>query len=291
MEHFSPGNDSMNNQRRFLFIVIIIIAVSWLDFLDKYGETYTTKSLTHAAATYGVARGMNAIVSVLQSTEVSIGVASISPGQFLDPLNDLIERFSWIVMVSMASLGLQKLLLTIASSMVFKILLTLTGLLLIFSIEKKNTRLQNAIIRLFVVSLFLRFAMGAVVWANDLVEYYFLEAPRKEASAKLIETKNSLTTLSQDVQKNNGEQSWWEGMKDAVTSLTSGREQIIEEQTNKASNSIIDLVVVYVAQTILFPLIFFWVFYRMMRWVWFYPWGALFRSEPIKQVIDEVQGS
>ena len=279
----------MKNQHKLLAVIIVIIAISWLNFLDDYGENYTTKSLAHAAATYGVARGINAIVSVIQSTEVSIGVASITPGEFLDPLNDLVERFSWIVMMSMASLGIQKLLLTIASSLIFKILLTLTGLLLAFSILKNKVNLQNAMIRLFVVSLFLRFAMGSVVWANDLVEYFFLEEQRTEATEKLIETKDSLTDLSQDIQKEKTEQSWWEGMKDTLASLTSDHEQRIKEQTEKASGSIINLIVVYIAQTILFPILFLWVFYRMMSWVWLFNWSSLFRPVSLEQNVSEVQ--
>ena len=139
-------------------------------------------------------------------------------------------------------------------------------------------------------SLFLRFAIGSVVWANDLVEYFFLEEPRKEATVQLIETKDSLTTLSQNIQNDKVEQNWWEGMKDALSSLTSDHEQRIREQTDKASNSIINLVVVYIAQTIVFPVIFLWAFYRMMCWVWFYNWSSLFKPDPVRQNVEVPEG-
>lgn len=277
----------MKNKNLLLLIVIAIVVLSWLNVLDEYGDEYTTKSLTHAAATYGVARGINAIVSVIQSTEVSIGVASISPGELLDPMNDLVERFSWIVMMAMASLGLQKLLLAIASSLVFKVLVTLTGLLLIYFVQKKNKVMQNAVIRLFVVAFFLRFAVGGVVWANDLVEYFFLEEQRTQATMTLTQTRDSLTELSTDVQKDKQDQSWWDGMKDSLSGLTGDHEQRIKEQTEKASNSIIDLIVVYIAQTILFPIFFLWIFYRMMLWVWVYNWSAFIRSAPYNSASEQ----
>ena len=106
------------------------------------------------------------------------------------------------------------------------------------------------------VALFLRFAVGAVVWANDLVEYFFLEEQRTQATITLVETKDSLTDLSSDVQKDKQNQSWWDGMKDSLSGLTSDHEQRIKEQTEKASSSIVDLIVVYIAQTILFPILF-----------------------------------
>lgn len=269
----------MKNMNIFLLIIVMIITLSWLPFLDEYGDHYTTESLTHAAATYGVARGINAVVSVIQSTQVSIGVASISPGEFLDPFNDLVERFSWIIMLAMASIGLQKLLLTIASSLLFKMMITLTGTLLIISILRKSVRIHNALIRLFVIALFLRFAVGAVVFANDMVEEFFLEEQKKESTVTLTETKDSLTDLSLNIQKDKESLSWWQDIKDTFTSLTNDNEQRIQQQTEKASHSIINLIVVYVAQTILFPILFIWIFYKMMLWVWSYNWAGVIRPE------------
>jgi len=269
----------MKNTSIFVLFVIVIVILSWLPFLDEYGDDYTTKSLTHAAATYGVVRGINAVVSVIQSTQISIGVASISPGEFLDPLNDLIERFSWIVMMAMASIGLQKLMLTIASSLMFKIILTITGALLVVTVSLKKTGLYGALIRLFVIAMFLRFVVGVVVFANDMVETFFLEEQRNESTIALSETKNSLTDLSLDINKNKESLGWWQDMKDTFSSLTDNHEQKIQQQTEKASNSIINLIVVYIAQTILFPILFIWVFYKMMFWVWSYNWSDLIRPE------------
>ena len=169
----------MNNQKLMIMVVAILMALSWLNVVDDYGDRYTTNALKQSAASYAVARGINAVVSVLQSTEVSVGFASLSPGEVLDPLNDLVERFSWIAMMAMASLGLQKLLLLIASSILFKILITITGAMLIYSLLRKNSRAKNAMIRLFVIAFFLRFAVGTVVLANNIVEYVFLDSPKR----------------------------------------------------------------------------------------------------------------
>ena len=95
-----------------------LILLSWLPFVDDFGDRYTTKALTQATVTYGISRGINSVVSVLQSTEVSIGIASVSPGEFLDPLNDLIERFSWIMMMAMASRLTSSICLSAHCSMV-----------------------------------------------------------------------------------------------------------------------------------------------------------------------------
>ena len=263
----------MSRKNRIFIIVAALILLSWLPVVDDYGDRYTSRALTQAAVTYGIARGINGLVSVLQSTQVSIGIASVSPGEFLDPLNDMIERFSWVAMISMASIGFQKLLLLMASSLLFKILLTITGALLILSVMRMNGSNQNALMRLFVITLFLRFAVGAVVVANHSVEYYFLEQTRSQATASLSETQHLLSDVN--LQSQQKDRSFWD---DITGSFSGMQEDAIKTQTEKAANNIVDLTVVYMAQTIIFPFLFLWVFYKMMLWVWAFNWAKYLLS-------------
>ena len=214
-----------------LIFIAVIITLSWLNFLDEYGDRYTTRAITQAATTYGITRGINAIVSVLQSTEVSIGVASLSPGEFLDPLNDLIERFSWVTMMAIASLGIQKLLLTIASSLMFKILLTIAGAVFFYSIIYSGGREQNAMMRLFIIALFLRFAVGSVVIANDLVEYFFLVETKAQATSELAETTNVLNEINYGIKGKKEDQGWWENITDTLAVVSDSQNERIKEYT------------------------------------------------------------
>ena len=96
--------------------ILLLIILSWIGALDKYSDNYTRKSIYEAGSTYAVARGINAIVSVLQSSTVTTGVGvegSMTIGEVLDPMNDLIERFSKVMTVVLSSLVLQKILLVI----------------------------------------------------------------------------------------------------------------------------------------------------------------------------------
>ena len=60
---------------------------------------------------------INGVISIVQETGVSfqpggVGI-TLSPGQLLDPLNDLIEQFSSIMLVVCVSLGMQLILLNL----------------------------------------------------------------------------------------------------------------------------------------------------------------------------------
>ena len=74
--------------------------------------------------------------------------ASVSIGETLDPLNDLIERFSGVMLWGLSSLALQKILITIFSSYPVKILLTILSFgmiinLLLSKLEPDQTNYSN----------------------------------------------------------------------------------------------------------------------------------------------------
>lgn len=60
-----------------------------------------------ALQAFAVARGINAVISVIQDVEIGFTfglAATLSPGEILDPVNDLIERFSLVMLVASALL-------------------------------------------------------------------------------------------------------------------------------------------------------------------------------------------
>ena len=95
-------------------LLTALIALSWTGLLDQEAQSATAATLKRALATYAVARGLNGVISVAQGTEIAlqpVGVGlTITAGEILDPLNDLVERFSWLVLVACGSLGTQLLL-------------------------------------------------------------------------------------------------------------------------------------------------------------------------------------
>ena len=79
---------------------------------------------------YAAAKGINAVILVIQESELQVepgGIAvTIAVGEVLDPVNDMIERFSWIMLVSLLSLGIQKALIVIAPWLIISVLLNIS---------------------------------------------------------------------------------------------------------------------------------------------------------------------
>ena len=76
-----------------------------VDFLD------TSSKRTFLA--FAIARGINAAISVIQSAEIGFSIAvsaTFAPGEILDPINDLIERFSLIMLLISSTLWVLRFL-------------------------------------------------------------------------------------------------------------------------------------------------------------------------------------
>ena len=52
-----------------IIFVIFIVLIIWIGFFDKIALNYTNNSLKDAAVIYASARLINAVISVLQSTD------------------------------------------------------------------------------------------------------------------------------------------------------------------------------------------------------------------------------
>ena len=127
----------------------------YLKTIDQNAITQNEQLLKKAMSAFLVAKGLNAIVSVAQSTEIGVGV-TVAVGEILDPLNDLIEKFSWIMLASTASLAIQKITILISSWYVFKILtISLLIVLLFFIWQNRRNKIFFITIRVIFLLLFL----------------------------------------------------------------------------------------------------------------------------------------
>ena len=120
-----------------LFILAIIFNLN--QTLDTSSKQHIDKAFNRALITFGIAKTLNGVISVAHGTEIAIQPAGVginlTPGQILDPVNDLVERFSWIMLASTTSLGIQKVFLTMSIWPVFSnflVFILVLGLLMLF---------------------------------------------------------------------------------------------------------------------------------------------------------------
>ncbi|MBB6086765.1 hypothetical protein [Wenzhouxiangella marina] len=265
--------------RRALIVLLALalVALAWLEPADGSAEAQTQRMLSRALVTFALARSLNGVISVIQETEVAVqpgglGV-QLAPGQILDPVNDLIEQFSWIMLASAASLGIQRLLLEVSQWPGMSLFLTaavLGWIALVFYRKRPDWRQLAA--RTLLLALFLRFAVPCVSLVSDTVYRLFLDPVYVSASESLDRTQASLTQLHDEAaaeaesEDSSGWSAWW----GRATDQFRVRERIEAYQALFAelAEDIVQLVAVFVLQTILLPLLFLWVLIRLWRQLW-----------------------
>jgi len=124
-----------------LFILsILVIYLTTFAKLDSNAKTRIEASFNQALGVFATAKALNGVISLVQGTEVGPPGVTISIGEILDPINDLVERFSWIMLASLTSLGIQKILMNIVVFNGFTILLiaslVISNILFFFKLDK-----------------------------------------------------------------------------------------------------------------------------------------------------------
>ena len=247
---------------------------------DSYGEQYTKEGLTRSTAAFVIAKGLNGAISVVQGTEVAMEPAGIglilTPGQILDPVNDLVERFSWVMLVCTTSIGIQTILLAIFSSSSFSISVTVLLLLMVLFIwnyKGASINLKNILYRMTAFIIILRFFIPLMAITSDglyktfLEQKYIISRDHLEQSEMVI---SSLSKENQQISNEAIEDSWYEklsnSISDAIDSIdVNKRVEELEKEAEELTRHIIDLIVVFTMQTILFPLIFIWLVMKLIK--------------------------
>ena len=193
MEHKLPSGKRAG---LLLFCLVIAAAIAWSGLLEDFSEDYVNRAFAGAGLIYATARGINGLVSVLQGTELDVVFVTVAIGEALDPINDLIERFSDFILVALGSLALQKILLGLVSHTLFNTLLTALAAGVAYTLLRRDRSLYKPLFQAFLVTAFLRFSLGLVVLANNWVDSTFLQEQDQQRHAAMESFQGELREAS-----------------------------------------------------------------------------------------------
>lgn len=266
----------MKERRVFwTLLALIALAAAVTGIADDTAESYADDALKRALVTFAAARTLNGVVSVVQSTEVGVGV-TVAVGEILDPVNDLIERFSGVMLVAASSLGLQNVLLNITASWGVTVALigaTLFAIVAMWSPGLEKSRIAAAASRLLLVMLCVRFIIPVLVIGTNLVSDVFLAPGQEEATAALEMTTKDIEGMNEEVEVPvASDQSMMERLNAAIDESlaavnVSQRLETLKDSASNATEHIVDLIVLFVLQTIILPLAFLWVLIQLLKGV------------------------
>lgn len=254
---------------------LLAALVSGHGVLDSRAQAATDRVLGQALLTYGVARSLDAAVSLAEGTELAlepggIGV-TVSAGEILEPIDDLIEQFSSVMLVSTTSLGLQSLFLRASAWTPVTVLLLiflLARVLLAFrpgSVPPTVRRIVSSGTSLLLIA---RFAVPLYSVATSFVFERFLQPGQAEAVQALEETSGDvreLDALDEEAAEPGlvGRVSrWFAGAMEQLD--VSERVEALRTRVDGAVDHLVHLLVVFVLQTLVLPVLSLWMVARMV---------------------------
>ena len=165
-----------------LALALFMLPGREIPMLDKQADDYFENAISQAGVAYAACRVVNATVSVIGDSQVQLEPAgiglSLAAGKVLDPIDDMTERLSNVLVTAIVSLGIQKLGYEIGVSLAPD-LLAVVLLIYAFSIVILPSRLRRfkyLLLRIGALILIARFLLPITSMANDfLLKHYFTD--------------------------------------------------------------------------------------------------------------------
>ncbi len=269
-------------------LLMFILGLSLFFGVDENAIKLQDEAFDRAMIAFGIAKGLNAIISLIQGTELSITPVGIglnfSVGEVLDPFNDMVERFSWVMLASTVSLGIQNILLILSSKIFIQIAIAITTTTSLIFIWINSLHVRWFFIlpfKILLLLLILRFGAITSVYTTDLLYSSVLHVEYVEASKVVVQTQDKLEEMHKDrikIAKDYHQEDSRFIPKilqdmgyqyDKLKSKLDIEKQLdsLKSSIAQASKNIITLITIFIFQTILMPLLFLYLMIISIKWL------------------------
>lgn len=248
----------------------IAVACAWLAPMDTPATTQVDAGLKRALISFATARALHGVLSVVQGTQFSaqpLGVGvSLTPGQLLAPVNDLVKNFSDFMLMASVAFGVMKAAIAIGAW--WPVSLALTAAVAGWSwLYFRRERSPVWLSRILIVLLMVRFAIPVAVLGTDVLWQKFL-------AADYTATQQAIDSASIQADKLNPPPAaepagLLERMKEWVNKTTDfkARFEEIRLAAERVTEHIVKLIVIFLLQTLIIPVLLLWGIYALLRGV------------------------
>lgn len=253
-----------HRDRSVVLLILLLTLLAWLPVVDNMARAQVDAGLQRALVTFAAARTLNAAISVAQGTQTAVQPAGVgvilAPGQVLDPVNDLVEQFSQLMLIASASFGIQKILIDIGASWLISGLLTTV---VVFWAWQKwaGRRVHWLLTRTLAVFLFIRFALPVAAIVSDAVFRLYMADSYLTSQHYIGNTSEQATDLAPPTETALEDPSMLERLRNwGRTVAAESPITQLREAAGRAIEHIIQLIVIFTLQTILLPIGILWLF-------------------------------
>jgi hypothetical protein len=247
--------------------------------LDQSAQDYFDSSIKQAGVAYASVRVINASVSVIKESQLQVQPAgvglSLAVGQVLDPLDDMTERLSDVLVWSITALGLQKLVyeicLMFASELLGAGLLALALLFLLpFNalLPFKRVALQFVLLVALV-----RCFLPVSALLNNTLEASFFQPKIEQAHQAIQMNTEAMSELAEfSLPESNSKWGFVSSSSDFIEQKARQLKAIFQHLMVNAAELISNLLVLtylyatlFLIQVIVLPLLLFYLLYKLLK--------------------------
>ncbi|QKF67453.1 putative membrane protein [Arcobacter venerupis] len=263
----------IQNWNKLLLVTLTLFALCFaLTFtIDDNAKRLVDDSFKQSVIVFGSAKALNAVISLAQGTELNLPFVIVAVGEILDPINDLVEQFSLVMLASMVSLGIQKILLNFVTNDIYNYILFTFIIVFNIWLFKRFTndeRLRDLFFKITFILLFLRFAIPMIGYVNEVSYNYFVKPQYNidELNQDILNVKDDVIKINQETITQKEESSFFNKVMEKFdSSYYEKKVNDYKEAVDNSSQYIIDLIIVFIFQTILLPIIFLYLLYAFVK--------------------------
>lgn len=251
-------------------VLVALIFCSWFTTLDVPAKQRVDDGLKRALVTFAAARAASGVISVLQGTQIDIapaGVgATLAPGQILAPINEMLKHLADLMLLACVAFGIQKVFIGMSSYWVFSLALTAIALSWAALFVSKHSP-PAWLTKMLILVVMLRFAMPLAMLGTDLMSEKFLSqdyAISQKAIDVTLDQTSAVQTTEPTANQSGG---LWGSILNKLPKVPDVKANFdaIKKTAEAASEHMIKLMVIFLLQTLVMPLLLLWSFYGVTR--------------------------
>ncbi|MDP4944521.1 MAG: hypothetical protein NWQ48_03310 [Alishewanella sp.] len=234
--------------------------------LDQQAQQLLKRSLLLSSASFATARLIDRGIAFVSEAQFSVGVASIKPGQMLKPLQDMAVRYSDLMVLAMTSIGLQLFLLEfgkLAALPLFGSGVLLSAVVRLFG--PSNWREAATYLFRIFLALLLLVRLGVPMAAVGVAKLsdWVIEPQRQVVELALTTETAPLQQVEQPLgAPDSGALAWLKQLAANANDLFNAVKNFSDGMVEK----LIQLIVLYSLQTLIFPLLSLYLLWQAGRW-------------------------
>jgi hypothetical protein len=273
-----------------LFVCALLSSTSWL---DSYAETAISSALSSTLKLFASVRGVDAIVSAAEGTELSIAPVGVgvtfAPGELVEPVDDLVERLGDVLLWILTLLGVEKLSLGLLGSEAMRLLSgTIFLAASVFLIWRPAHKLPGRVRTMLVVLILIRIGLPLAAISSEALAQRVVDARTASAESALVSVSQQ---IAEDQAAQNAllesqapeialeEQNLLEKLNTAVDDLGNAMNEMrnsldlqasmeqLSQRMEAAVNHVVDLLALVTLRALLFPALFLFSGWLLLRLV------------------------